>query len=166
MGLDQYLYRKEYLSGWKNLDKGTQDLELYGRLLEHYHLPRQEDSPHMIVDVCVGYWRKANAIHGYIVNNFAEGVDECQHIPLPVDALVDLQADCESVLAEFDAKGISAVPEAAEDVGLVPRSGFFFGSLEYDDYYIADLRYTVAILNTVLKDEETRPGEFYYLASW
>lgn len=41
----------------------------------------------------VAYWRKANWLHGYIVNTFANGVDECQDIPL-------VKADVENILAK------------------------------------------------------------------
>jgi hypothetical protein len=30
----------------------------------------------------LGYWRKHRKLHGYIVNTFAKGVDECQKIEL------------------------------------------------------------------------------------
>lgn len=39
----------------------------------------------------VAYWRKVNWLHGYIVNTFAGGVDECQEIPLS-------KADMENIL--------------------------------------------------------------------
>lgn len=56
----------------------------------------------------LGYWRKHSNLHGFIVQTFANGVDECQ--------LIDLLAD--------DIRTIIAAVEA----GTLPQtSGFFFG---------------------------------------
>ncbi len=38
----------------------------------------------------LGYWRKHPNLHGYIVQNFAAGVDECQEIPLTVDDILKI----------------------------------------------------------------------------
>jgi hypothetical protein len=42
----------------------------------------------------VGYWRKANAVHGWFVRECADGVDECQEIPVSKIKLLELQAHC------------------------------------------------------------------------
>ena len=56
----------------------------------------------------LGYWRKHPDLHGYIVANFAEGVDQCQRIELFSDRLVELIGSVEQDL-------------------LPKTSGFFFG---------------------------------------
>lgn len=56
----------------------------------------------------LGYWRKHPNLHGYIVNTFAGGVDECQTIGLDSDDLKQLIA-------------------AVENDELPSTSGFFFG---------------------------------------
>ena len=43
-----------------------------------------DESPHGHIwpggqEVCVAYWRKANAIHSWFVENCQDGVDECQY---------------------------------------------------------------------------------------
>jgi hypothetical protein len=48
----------------------------------------------------VGYWRKANAIHGWFVRELANGVDECQEIPVSKIKLLELQALCLSALVK------------------------------------------------------------------
>lgn len=75
-------------------------------------------------------WRKANAIHEYFVN--LAGVDDCQPYYVSkedLDCLLDL---CEKVLAE---------PEKAPDL-LPTRGGFFFGSTEYDEWYLGYVKET------------------------
>ena len=44
------------------------------------------------------YLRKANQIHKYIVENFADGVDECQEIGMEIDDIKDLKERCEQVV--------------------------------------------------------------------
>jgi len=48
----------------------------------------------------VGYWRKANAVHGWFVRECANGVDECQEIPVSKIKLMELQALCLSALVK------------------------------------------------------------------
>lgn len=47
----------------------------------------------------LGYWRKANAVHGWFVRECAGGVDECQEIFVPRDYLARLRSDCNNALA-------------------------------------------------------------------
>jgi hypothetical protein len=101
----------------------------------------------------LGYWRKANAIHGWIVREKAGSVDNCQTIPLIRDDLEQLRKVCLNVLLN---------PEKAHDY-LPPTTGFFFGSAEVDTFYFQDLQDTVNILDGVLATKKRR---FIYQASW
>lgn len=93
MGLDMYLTGQKYLSeDWENpANNATED----GYTVKERNLR-------------LGYWRKHPDLHGYIVREFAEGVDECQEIPLDRDALVKI---------------VGAVRKKQ----LPKTSGFFFG---------------------------------------
>jgi len=42
-------------------------------------------------------------------------------------------------------------------------NGFFFGSTEYDEWYINDIEDTIKQLEPILEEEG---GEFYYQSSW
>jgi hypothetical protein len=101
----------------------------------------------------LGYWRKANAIHGWMVRQKAGNVDNCQNIPLTRDDLEQLRKLCLNVLLN---------PETAQR-NLPPTSGFFFGSNEVDTFYFEDLQDTVKILDDVLSSKKRR---FVYRASW
>ena len=48
----------------------------------------------------VGYWRKANAIHGWFVRELANGVDECQVIEVPRARLEELRGLCLKTLSQ------------------------------------------------------------------
>lgn len=101
----------------------------------------------------LGYWRKANAIHGYIVRRHADGVDKCQKIELTRADLVALRSLCYEVLFNL---------HKARDL-LPPTEGFFFGSYETDENYRQDLLDTAEIINKAL---ETKKRTFIYQASW
>lgn len=71
--------------------------------------------------VQIGYWRKANAIHGWFVRECADGVDECQEITVTREQLAQLRTDCNNELANRD----NAVPtdESARVIVNPPNSG-------------------------------------------
>ncbi len=104
----------------------------------------------------VAYWRKANAIHGWIINN-ASVVDDCTPIHVSKMDLVQLRDDCQKVLDE-------GTQETALEL-LPPASGFFFGSTEIDDWYWQNIKETVEKLNTII-EESSDDTEFEYHASW
>jgi hypothetical protein len=99
------------------------------------------------------YWRKANAIHNYIVSNHADG-DDCTPIELDRDSVRHLADHCTAVLNDH-----SLAPEM-----LPTASGFFFGSTEYDEYYFEELERTERKLNELLRDKTWDYLE--YQASW
>jgi hypothetical protein len=74
----------------------------------------------------VGYWRKANAVHGWFVRECANGVDECQEIPVSKIKLLELQAHClialmkrkeEEVTNDESPKSSRSVPVDGEQLG-------------------------------------------------
>ena len=66
------------------------------------------------VSVVLGYWRKHANLHGYIVQRFASGEDNCQDIDLTLENLNELLE-------------VVKAPE------LMPMTeGFFFGSSNND----------------------------------
>jgi hypothetical protein len=148
MGLDMHLYRKEYVGHWDEDEQVT----LVRNGVEDPRFPKGSIK-YVIVEVA--YWRKANAIHGWFVDNVQGGVDEChpsQEFGNEVlQQLVDL---CKEVLAH---------PEQAES-RLETRSGFFFGSTEYDEYFFEDVRNTIEMLEQVIADNPH--GTYYYRSSW
>lgn len=99
----------------------------------------------------LGYWRKHPNLHGYMVQSFASGVDDCREI----------------YLTEPD---IREVISAIKTRKLPFTEGFFFGVSQTTDERIAE---DVAIFQRALlwvSDMENRvPGEYrmvIYQASW
>jgi hypothetical protein len=121
-------------------------------------LTKYSDFGGISVSYPVGYWRKANAIHGWFVNELAGGVDECQDIYVPREKLVELRDLCKSAVSQ---------PAMAGEI-LPPVQGFFFGGYEIDEYYIQDLSDTVKMIDHILSivPEDNWEWEFVYRASW
>lgn len=163
MGLDMYLYRREYVGGWNWKDEDSKERDLYNTVMEHFGLDRVESSPHVNIDICVAYWRKANAVHGWFVRECGGGVDECQDIYVPREKLVELRNLCDDVLAA-PATSVESVVEANR---LMPTGGFFFGSYDIDEWYMEDMKLTVQQIDNVLAAfPEDSWGSFIYKASW
>lgn len=145
MGLDMYLRAERYL--WWNED------ELQAAVGENFpELP--EGATIKQVEAEVGYWRKANAVHRWFVNNIQDGVDECQKSPVDRDDLKRLRDQCQQVLDN---------PDVAAGV-LPTQEGFFFGSTTYDESYLSDLRDTVAICDRAIALADK--WDLYYQSSW
>jgi hypothetical protein len=159
MGLDMYLYRKEYISGtaWTQDEKAIKEANLYSVIADHFDIPSNGSHLHAEIDICVAYWRKANAIHGWFVNTLAGGVDECQPIYVSLDNLKELRELVNSVLL---------TPAFAGDI-LPTQSGFFFGSSDIDEWYISDMKNTVEMIDKIISSVSPDSyNRFYYQASW
>jgi hypothetical protein len=161
MGLDMYLYIEKYV-GRNDYSRNNQDFSVSIRpefqalteILGTDTLIRQDDWTGYTVQIPVGYWRKANAIHGWIVNECADGVDECQRIYVPREKAQELVDYCKLVLAEND----------KADELLPPVAGFFFGGYEIDEWYLQSIQQTIDIFEPLLASDEA--DRICYQASW
>jgi hypothetical protein len=132
MGLDMYLYKTTFLSGYEH----GKD-ERFDAIQDAIGIPASSHSPHIEVKVCVGYWRKANAIHAWFVEHVQGGEDECRPHDVTLAKLIELRATCQAVLDDRS---------KAEEL-LPPRAGFFFGGTEIDEWYLRDLDETIELIN-------------------
>lgn len=152
MGLDMYLYKDTYVGG--NFEHNNVQGEI--------NLTRGRDNKPINVKINrlssireeVAYWRKANAIHQWFVDNVQNGEDNCGTYFVSADNLRKLVDICNKVLAYPDEAG-KLLPVA---------SGFFFGSDEYDEWYMRSLEYTIETVESLL--EEDPEGDYYYHSSW
>lgn len=104
----------------------------------------------------VAYWRKANAIHGWIINRTGD-IDDGSNITLNLQDLVDLRNVCQEVHTNH-------TEEYAMEQ-LPPTPGFFFGSYELDDRYWSDVEATKLMLTEII-DNSSEDTTFEYYASW
>lgn len=119
----------------------------------------------------VAYWRKANQIHNWFVENVQHGEDNCGTYDVSNDDLIDLVKLCKEVLASRD----PSIADPREDANFVKTaeellptaSGFFFGSTEYDAGYEEDLESTIEKLEPLISPDDTGDYPFYeYSSSW
>lgn len=163
MGLDMYLRKKTYLNG--------SDVEVVvktkGYLIDAEVGDTFKFNKAGGISQIVGYWRKANHIHNWFVENVQEGVDNCSEYYVSRDSMRKLLDVCNEVLNKCRIENGNFInPDVAED--LLPRGeGFFFGSDKYDESYLSDIKETVTILNDALKDDGSKLlSGFYYQSSW
>jgi len=102
----------------------------------------------------IGYWRKANAIHKWFVDNVQQGKDECQVSNVSRDQLQKLLEVVNTVLNN-QSKATELLP---------PQKGFFFGSQEIDEWYFKDLKDTKVFVENALKLDEN--WDIFYQSSW
>ena len=156
MGLDMYLYRREYLSNYSWGSEHEKKKDAFHAIADAVGIQPCKDAPHIHVEVCVAYWRKANAVHKWFCN-LDGGKDECQNIYVTRGQLVELRNLCDSVLLQ---------PAIGQDI-LPTQPGFFFGSYDYDEWYMEDIRKTITQLDKILNDvPEGTWVDFIYRASW
>lgn len=154
MGLDMFLKGKRYLYPASGNDTAHGIQRLFPEL---EHIPSHWGEGSSIVTevvVDLGYWRKANAIHGWFVREVQRGVDDCGYYEVPPPMLEMLREKCEAVLTD----------NSLASTLLPVTEGFFFGGREYDEGYFQYLKDTIAIIDAVLpiRDKWT----FYYHSSW
>lgn len=179
MGLDMYLNKKFYL--WREQrDK-----------LKKSGIKEFEGQEIKELVMGAGYWRKANAIHGWFVDHCNDGDDDNgREYYVSEEDLRELLDTVNKVIKAsklvkgkvqngFQFKDGRRLPiledgeyikDASVAKELLPvREGFFFGNSDpetaYDQYYYQDLLDTKKILEQALKDID-KGFEFTYCASW
>lgn len=221
MGLDMYLnrsyskYRKAdgtFSTSWDDCK-----IDMYGR------------SNRVTFSEMVGYWRKANHIHKWFVDNVQEGKDDCNEYYVSIQKLHQLRDTCFDILSKLHGVeirvpkkdvdefknintkiyGNSKIQRIIIDVNnletvksltgyhtltksqiekcgcrdyLPHHKGPFFGSYDYDGWYLISLVETIEMLDELFKKhdwnakklEEDRKNntstatyfDYYYQASW
>lgn len=165
MGLDMHLHKKHYVKNWEH--NKDEQFQVLVKLNGESH-PAIKCDKVVYIEEEVMYWRKANAIHDWFVKNCQDGRDECQESYVDPTKLPELLDTCKKVAeaSELDENGIIKDSSVADEL-LPSRSGFFFGSTDYDQYYLSDIKKTIEVLE---KELSTNLGklnpEYYYRASW
>jgi hypothetical protein len=161
MGLDMYLRAERYLTNYDYSDEAKEQKELGEKIAGMLGaIPGGTVSG---VTLRVGYWRKANQIHKWFVDNVQGGEDECNPHYVSVKQLKELHDLCVKILSKKGTKGVYGLIEEF----LPPQSGFFFGSSEVDEYYFSDLQSTVDQLKPLIEfNDEHHVWSYQYQSSW
>ena len=154
------------------------------------YLYKQKKNSENKADI-VAYWRKANQVHNWFVTNVQDGVDNCEPHPVTEQDIVKLLNICNQILElnisyeeQMTEIGVSFKDGKREPImdfvkviddeeviktmnDLLPTSdGFFFGSTDYDEWYVEDIKDTVEQLNHILKETDFKTEELFYNSSW
>lgn len=113
MGLDMYLRGDKYKrTEFKRDESGELERTKDGDIIP-VNVPMVDGFERKSEILSLGYWRKHAPLHQMIVDNFADGVDECQVIHLSA-------GDCRKIAQMLRDR------DFPKDVG-----GFFFGSEDW-----------------------------------
>jgi len=184
-----YLYKKTYVKNWEHTSKERRHkvtVKLNGVL-------RKDINPEKVAYITedVAYWRKANMIHNWFIQNCAGGDGNKTTMEVSKSELESLLADVNKVLTStklIDGKIQNGSTGGKDENGnfiwipcmedgklledskvaqeiLPTSSGFFFGSTDYNEYYWQDLLDTKETLEEVLANT-SNDQEFEYYASW
>ncbi len=133
MGLDMYLTGDNYLlNDWENPDNN--------RCEDGHRVKRLE--------LELGYWRKHPDLHGFIVENFADGEDDCRPIELGHEQL-------------------RRIIDAIQSGKLPKTQGFFFGESENDSQQKAfDIEVFEKAIAWLAGEAKGKWKSVIYQASW
>ena len=153
MGLDMYLTRKTYVKQWSH-QKPEEQFEITitkgGKPYDGIDISNVTN-----IEEEVGYWRKANQIHRWFVENIQNGVDNCGEYSVSKGELEELRNICTEVFNDHS-KAEELLPSAA---------GFFFGNTDYDEWYYNDVEHTIEIIDKIFSESDGNQ-DIYYSSSW
>ena len=135
----------------------------------------------------VGYWRKANQIHHWFVENVQDGEDDCGDYEVSVEQLKYLLDICKLIknkcklvngkvksgehlengewVVDYEDGMVVDNPDIAAEY-LPTQSGFFFGGTDYDELYMQDIDDTISIIEKVLEETDFETQMVIYSSSW
>lgn len=184
MGLDMYLDASYYIWDFGDTEEGKKGKEIQEKIMSMF--PNIGLKPKTIKFRAM-YWRKANHIHNWFVENVQDGNDDCGTHYVSREKLQELLDTIEQVLKSTKLiKGkvnngwsikngkrtehiedgeIVEDTKVAEEL-LPTTSGFFFGGTDYDQYYWEELVRTRDELKALLSNKELERFDFDYSSSW
>lgn len=160
-------------------------------IVKKYHSVFEKNNP---LDDEIIYWRKANAIHNHLLKNSLEFDKEipyedynCKYLTILSETLIDLRDRCQIILDNSEiVDGDIEVSKIFRDDKIIPvyaegkiikdskiaeyllptRDGFFHGSMDYDEYYIESLKYTIEDLNELFEQDGWDDYIYLYYPYW
>lgn len=137
-------------SGTEPFEENLQKIREFSKASEY----GTDEAPYVQIKYPLVYWRKANHIHKWFVENVQEGEDDCRNYTVDIEQLSDL-------------RDLAKIVRETGDTSLLPRlEGFFFGSNEIDDDYWADLDRTISEIERVLEIPTNSFTFITYTSSW
>lgn len=175
-GLDEDKVKKDFLPFYE-----AEYIERY------YEWDKKKNYPYKSIMQQIASWRKANQVHNWFVKNIQNGIDNCGIYEVSKSQLEDLLDRCKKIKEKchlvdgkvhngyrFDGEKEVPIIENGKvmtninvaEILLPSKDGFFFGSMEYDEYYMMDIDYTIEIIQKILKDTDFEKEMVMYSSSW
>ena len=101
-----------------------------------------------LIDICKRVVDSSNLTEGEVFNGYSYKKDE---------------ESGEMIKIEIKEPGLLIEDPKVADQLLPTENGFFFGSTEYNEWYLNDIKYTIEALESLL---DYKGAEFYYRSSW
>ena len=182
MGLDMYLYKRIYVGNKYRKPENKVQVIIPENDGGTFPINKKSFNPNKIAYIVeeAAYWRKSNSIHNFFVQEVQGGTDDCGEYYVKNEVLQRLVEFCKE-----DIKYLESLPYQLETytdfiskqekqykvyenvdeykINLEPTSGFFFGSTEFDEFYVDDLKKTVEMIEPLLEDKSS---DYYYTSSW
>lgn len=175
--------------GYNEYDVPLDAIEFYKSKMrtKYYMWDKEKKNPYKSFFTEIGYWRKANAVHQWFVENCQNGVDDCGSYQVDKSDIEDLLEICNTIkpsitLIEKEAevvigynregqikekRKIKYIEDSSICEELLPtQSGFFFGGTDYDEWYVQDIDETIEILEKVLTETDFENEIVFYQSSW
>jgi len=176
--------------GYDYLPK-EEDMPFFESLVstKYWDWDKEHKFPHERIYEQVAYWRKANAIHQWFVVNVQDYEDDCEyHDEVTKEKLEELRDICKKILEEvvlikgkvkngyrlgkngkeepiYEDGFLVLNPKICEEL-LPTEDGFFFGSTEYNQWYMDEVKYTYEKINKILEETDFDNQMIYYCSSW
>ena len=172
---------------YKDIPKGAINFYKPFYITRYYYWDDDHNFGHKSIIEEVGYWRKANAIHKWFVDNIQDGKNDCDYYEVAPEQLEELLNICKLIKQQsVMKKGKITVGYRFENGKEVPimedgeyienpevaakylptQDGFFFGSIEYTQLYMENIESTIDILTKVLEETDFDNQMVVYTASW
>ena len=186
MGLDMYLYARDYQSkaNYKDKKKGIEGFypdalkRLGNKIFKDNFMSKQTRYQ-------IGYWRKFNALQGYFEKKVEHENELLHGIYVDWDTmeeLIKIMIKVKKELKKCPTKQVKVVVgwkngekiykdmtvydcELAQEL-LPPETGFFYGSEYIDEYYVECLDYSLKLFRKALKLSKEHDYDIIYEANW
>lgn len=162
MGLDMSFYERHWLPPQQN-KRGNYKRPSFSIPTKPYGNDRKRFENVAYITCNVGYFRKANAIHKWIIDKC--GVDEFPNQADGMDLILDKADILELKEICLKLLGVPRYKFKKMAKELLPTAdGFFWGSTEYDKWYRKDLRDFIKLANRLHLDDPYI--DIIYNANW
>lgn len=126
-------------------------LDMYAYSCEPGHLDETGHRPEGVKTIDLAYWRKENALHGWMEKLYVEKggreVFNCMYVRLSPDDLRSLE-------------------QASKSRRLVPTGGFFFGPTDYSDEDWQNLHKSIVDFCAMAREAHLAGLEVFYDSWW